>query len=221
MAPIPPAPSRVRAIAARTAKHAGLAGLFGGVAYVGFRVVRHLLARRSVEDIADRYENLCGGDPPCAVFEDRVPSDTDDSDDESDSVTVRAALLSAPTPPGATGAEPSSESRRRSRRKTVREVPYYQPYGADRHTIRGAYLPRLVASLRARNSSLPYTRTNRMQVERMAFRMMSEHGMRAFDIQANIKRVALAVFFVTEDDLEFKREEQLLQASGRLNMNGA
>jgi hypothetical protein len=60
-----------------------------------------------------------------------------------------------------------------------------------------------------------------MQVERMAFRMMSEHGMRAFDIQANIKRVALAVFFVTEDDLEFKREEQLLQASGRLNMNGA
>lgn len=197
---------------ASAGKYALAIGGIIGASYGAYKLHQLYLVRNQIGNIADKFENLCGGDPPSAVLEDELdanpPSDDTGSSSDDDDDSYAGSMPSVP---------PGFPKLERKRKKKKPSVPFFQPYSKDRDSIRGAYLPRLVANLRARNPSIAYTRANRMQIERMAYRMMSEHGMRAFDIQQNIKRVALAVFFVTEEDIEIQREEAVLTAAGRLN----
>lgn len=196
--------------AATAGKLALAAGGLLGVSYGAYKLHRLYQVRTQIGSVVDRFENLCGGDPPSAVLEDVADATEPDSDGDDDGSSSTSSTPSFP---------PGFAPRRRKKSKP--EVPYFQPYSKSRDSIRGAYLPRLVATLRAKNAKIPYSRANKMQVLRMAHRMMVEHGMRAHDITRNIERVALAVFFVTEDDIEIQREEAILMAGGRLNLGSS
>jgi hypothetical protein len=133
---------------------------------------------------------------------------------EAEFDNVQQLLDTCPSPPNTP--EPGGN---RSRRRRVPEVPYHRAYGSDGCTLRGAYLPRLVAELRAKNPGIAFTRANHLQIMRLAYRMMSDHGMRSHDIDRVIKRVAIAVFFVTEDDELLEREIEVLRQANRLRVN--
>jgi len=56
---------------------------------------------------------------------------------------------------------------------------------------------------------------------RLAYKLMTDHGMRAHDIDRTIKRVAIAVFFITEDEKDIAEETAILKQSNRLRMEQA
>lgn len=191
-------------------------GIGVGACYLGFLQYRRWRDQGFVRAVIDSYEDRCAGDPVSSIVEDQLLAEELADQIEDDAQDTLDLLSDAPSVPGSVASDPDAAPRRRRR---VPEVSYHRPYGADRETLRGAYIPRLVSHLRARNPSIPYTRANRMQIERMAYRLMQEHGMRAHDINRYIKRVALAVFFITDDDLFVRREEQVLRQENRLNMD--
>lgn len=211
---------------ARVCKYAAGVGVAIGVSYLGYYGYRWLRNHRASVSICNRFEDFCGGDPPGADCEDAVLRQLDEEDQlAADSLRLRLStvpdkpIIGAPTPPQSPRGPAAPPGPSRSGGARNHAGSYHRPYDTDGSSLRGSYLPRLVSELRAKNSGITYTRANYLQIQRLAYKMMSDHGMRAYDIDRNIRRVALAVFFVTEEDKLVEQEFEVLKQAGRIRMD--
>lgn len=177
-----------------------------------------LYSRRN--SVLRRYEDLCSGDPPGALEQDSSIARELDEEDEADLVVDVApgrAPAAADGPPGfADAPQPERRVRRRKRGPGAVNTPYMP----GTTTVRGAYLNRLVSALRAENGGITYSVANYRQIMRRAYTMMTEHGVRSYDIDRNLNLVANAVFYRSDVEVEIEIEREVLGHARRLRLAG-
>lgn len=195
-------------------------GVSAGCIYSAYELHKwyNLYSRRN--SVLRRYEDLCAGDPPGAAEQDSSIARELEEEDESDLVVDVAPGRTPPAEGGPPGFADAPQPERRVRRRKRGPGPTNTPYMPGTTTVRGAYLNRVVSALRAENGGITYSVANYRQIMRRAYTMMSEHGVRAFDIDRNLNLVANAVFYRSDVEVETEIEREVLGHARRLRHAG-
>jgi len=104
---------------------------------------------------------------------------------------------------------------KRVRKRVVRYMPY------DEGVVRGGYLTHVVCLARDKFYGRGYAADTETACRTFMARIMREHGMRELDIQRNIPTMLLAVFYVTNEEIQFRADLGALKRDGRIRMRGS